>query len=883
MPIEINRGGEKTGGIEDLEQLVGLHSIKRELRKIESMLWLNKHRKQKDLGELSLQSFHFVFKGNPGTGKTTVARLIGRIFRKYGLLRVGDVVEVDRSKLVGPTPGETEVKVLRTVRSALDSVLFVDEAYTLLGGDTSDPGWRALEVLLKAMEDYRDCLVVIFAGYTEEMERLFNSFTGLKSRFPFHLEFENYSPLELLGIANFMTSRENLELSDQAALAILSMMKKRVPEKDFANAREIRNMLDHAKTRMSSRLRNKRKVTPWDMKTITVLDFDDYYGEAASIRNNIESAKKEMYADPTNMELRLQLAKRYEEAGLWSDVVSTLEPMVKKLDTPNRALLGVALCKVGEFQDAWECFSEKDLNAQEEFYKGISALWIGKREEAVNALRRAIEKENDVPEFHLALSVACFMESRWTEALCAFLKGLTLIREKEGALSPESLRNLPYETLKDEKVRGALKKAIVKNFNCPDEALISFAEALLGTSEAVAADVAENAFRKALSGMPDDPRPHRGLAYYYKHKGDFQKAIVSFEVALELEPGNVEDWRVLAELYTATGQKEKAEEILHDVVYEQVEAGSLVLDLAKAEEEKGNIKEAERLYEKAWRQKLSPEEKFFCGEQLGRLRASKGSFREALRYFEGIERKNLTQDGLFWYARSLIEARRWSEAEALLREIDSIPDEIRYPYLYWKIRVLIAIKDLYGTRTIEVDEKALPWLRLASMVARVIGGDRSVAPYLKEFEPKEFGMDGLGLLCVGLAGVGEWEGLYAYAQRAKMAQPGPILWELQDGKLKEELEYLAGVAAAHMKKWENALEHFKRSHTVLLHPVTLYAVAVSQVALGRVEEARRISFQLNAAPTLKKKVDELIKQNTGLRKLIAEPVRAELLDAFAFI
>ncbi|HCD72177.1 MAG TPA: hypothetical protein DEQ04_06460, partial [Thermovirga lienii] len=183
MPIELKKGGDRRGGIEDLEQLVGLQSIKRELRKIESMLWLNKHRKQKDLGELSLQSFHFVFKGSPGTGKTTVARLIGQIFRKYGLLRSGDVVEVDRAKLVGPTPGETEVKVLRTVRSALDGVLFVDEAYALSGGgDTSDPGWRALEVLLKAMEDYRDCLVVIFAGYTHEMDRLFDSFTGLKSR-----------------------------------------------------------------------------------------------------------------------------------------------------------------------------------------------------------------------------------------------------------------------------------------------------------------------------------------------------------------------------------------------------------------------------------------------------------------------------------------------------------------------------------------------------------------------------------------------------------------------------------------------------------------------------------------------------------------------------
>jgi hypothetical protein len=168
-------------------------------------------------------------------------------------------------------------------------------------------------------------------------------------------------------------------------------------------------------------------------------------------------------------------------------------------------------------------------------------------------------------------------------------------------------------------------------------------------------------------------------------------------------------------------------------------------------------------------------------------------------------------------------------------------------------------------------------------MARVVSGDKSVAPSLKSFDSGELGMDGLGLLCVGLAGIGEWEGLYRCAQKAQGAQHGPVLWELQDGKLKEELEYLAGIAAAHMKRWETALEHFKRSHTVLLHPVTLYAMAVSMIALGRVNEAKRLSFQLNAAPTLKKKVDDLVKQNTGLRKLIAEPISAEVLDAFAFI
>jgi len=885
MPIELKKGGDRRGGIEDLEQLVGLQSIKRELRKIESMLWLNKHRKQKDLGELSLQSFHFVFKGSPGTGKTTVARLIGQIFRKYGLLRSGDVVEVDRAKLVGPTPGETEVKVLRTVRSALDGVLFVDEAYALSGGgDTSDPGWRALEVLLKAMEDYRDCLVVIFAGYTHEMDRLFDSFTGLKSRFPFHLEFENYTPLELVEIANFMASRENLEISEQASLAIMNMMKKRVKEKDFSNAREIRNLIDHAKTKMSSRLRNKRKVTSWDLKTITILDLDDPYGETSFLVENIELAKKEMYADPLNKELRFKLAQRYEDAGLWSDVVATLEPVAKELSPPARALLGMALSKMGQHKEALEYLDGENLTPQHEFHKGISALWEGKRKEAIELLKDASEKTGEYPEFYLALSFAYFLEGQWGESFKTFREGLALIKKREGILPPESLRSLPYKDLKDEQVRQALERAVLKDFNNPDEALISFAEALLlSTSRGSVPDVIEEALRTALSNMPDDPRPHRGLAHYYKHKGEIMKAIVSLEVALELEPRNIEDWKLLAELYFAAGQKEKAEEVLHDVVYEQVGAGALALDLAKAEEQKGNKEEAERLYEKAWRQELSQEEKTFCADRLGQMKAVKGNFSEAMRYLEQVEISELSPEGQFWYARALIEARMWSKAEAVLRGIGPLPEELSSPYLYWKIRTLVAVKDLYEARSVVVNEGAPPWLRLASLMARVVSGDKSVAPSLKSFDSSELGMDGLGLLCVGLAGIGEWEGLYRCAQKAQQAQHGPVLWELQDGKLKEELEYLAGIAAAHMKRWETALEHFKRSHTVLLHPVTLYAMAVSMIALGRVNEAKRLSFQLNAAPTLKKKVDDLVKQNTGLRKLIAEPISAEVLDAFAFI
>jgi SpoVK/Ycf46/Vps4 family AAA+-type ATPase len=199
---------------------------------------------------------HSCFFGNPGTGKTTVARLMGRIYKSLGLLRRGHVVECDRGRLVAEYVGQTAVRTHAMIDSALDGILFIDEAYALAGRGAEDFGSEAIETLLKRMEDDRDRLVVIVAGYNEPMKQFIASNPGLESRFTNYLNFPDYSPEELAEIFHRMAAQSGLVCSPETEQKVLTVCKSLNAARDehFGNAREMRNLFESAVRNQSTRL-----------------------------------------------------------------------------------------------------------------------------------------------------------------------------------------------------------------------------------------------------------------------------------------------------------------------------------------------------------------------------------------------------------------------------------------------------------------------------------------------------------------------------------------------------------------------------------------------------------------------------------------------------
>ena len=231
----------------ELSTLVGLAEVKAEVERLADLLVVQARRREagKRVPERSL---HMIFTGPPGTGKTTVARLIGRIFQGLGVLQSGHLVEVDRSGLVAGYVGQTAAKVNAAVDEALDGVLFIDEAYALANGGPSDFGSEALATLLKRMEDERERLAVVLAGYDEPMARLLDSNPGLRSRFPTHLRFPSYSGPELAQIFRLMATAYDYRLSpaaDERLAEVCGAMHEGAGP-DFGNAREIRNLFEDA-------------------------------------------------------------------------------------------------------------------------------------------------------------------------------------------------------------------------------------------------------------------------------------------------------------------------------------------------------------------------------------------------------------------------------------------------------------------------------------------------------------------------------------------------------------------------------------------------------------------------------------------------------------
>jgi len=272
-------------------ELVGLAPVKLRIREIASLLVVEKARAE--LGVASTKpSLHMCFTGNPGTGKTTVAMRMATILHRLGHVRKGHMVAVTRDDLVGQYIGHTAPKTKEVLKRAMGGVLFIDEAYYLYRPENErDYGQEAIEILMQVMENQRDDLVVIFAGYKGRMDTFFQSNPGLGSRVAHHIDFPDYSVEELEAIAEKMVASLGLSLSDPARHALGEYLALRRTQPNFANARSLRNALDRARLRQARRLLEAGKV---DRTMLTTLEAEDIRAsrvfDAARNRGSTEEA-----------------------------------------------------------------------------------------------------------------------------------------------------------------------------------------------------------------------------------------------------------------------------------------------------------------------------------------------------------------------------------------------------------------------------------------------------------------------------------------------------------------------------------------------------------------------------------------------------------------
>jgi probable Rubsico expression protein CbbX len=255
-------------------ELIGLAPVKKRIEDIAAFLVVSKARAQLGL-EAATPSLHMSFTGNPGTGKTTVALKMAQILHRLGYLRKGHVVSVTRDDLVGQYIGHTAPKTKEVLKKAMGGVLFIDEAYYLYRPENErDYGQEAIEILLQVMENNRDDLVVILAGYKDRMDTFFKSNPGMSSRIAHHIEFPDYAEAELMQIAENMLAAQHYHFGDGARAAFEEYLARRMQQPHFANARSVRNALERARLRAASRVfaERNRALTESDLTTIAPED-----------------------------------------------------------------------------------------------------------------------------------------------------------------------------------------------------------------------------------------------------------------------------------------------------------------------------------------------------------------------------------------------------------------------------------------------------------------------------------------------------------------------------------------------------------------------------------------------------------------------------------
>ena len=251
----------------ELDSYVGMDAIKTEVRSLINMVQVYKLRRENDLPTTDM-SLHMVFSGNPGTGKTTVARIMARIYHSLDILSKGQLVEVDRSGLVAGYVGQTALKTQKVIEKAMGGVLFIDEAYALNGKSENDFGQEAIDTILKAMEDHRDDLVVIVAGYTELMDRFIHSNPGLESRFNRFLMFEDYTPEQMVAIFKMQCKKGCYVLAEGTEELVRDFISEESADDSFGNARGVRNLFEHILVAQNNRLAKMEQVTREDLMQI---------------------------------------------------------------------------------------------------------------------------------------------------------------------------------------------------------------------------------------------------------------------------------------------------------------------------------------------------------------------------------------------------------------------------------------------------------------------------------------------------------------------------------------------------------------------------------------------------------------------------------------